>query len=120
MKLLGNHPYYASSSNYYDDKQTNEFEDFAAFYEEYKDADIDMNLIIRFDVSPKDEDDLTEGYSLQVIMIMQRKGIYRPCLIKNFTEEDEKLAIPLLEKHWQRIKENWAGISGEAFTPDSN
>lgn len=111
MKLSVRHPYYASDINYYSNEPCKTHACFSDWYEEFKDADIDMNLIIRFDVYEEDEDNEFGSCYAQITIIHQRKGIYAAHLINSFDEEDEKLLIPLLQRHWQRIKDNWEPIS---------
>lgn len=112
MKLLVEHPYYASETNYFSNEASEHYRTFAEWYAGYHDADIDMNLIVRWDVT---ELELGRSHSLQIIMIKQRKGIYSPHHIERFEPEDEELAIPLFTKHWKRLQEIWAPISGVEY-----
>lgn len=112
MKLLVKHPYYCSESNYYSHEPQERFETFSDFYDDYHDADIDMNLIFRFDIS---QDDDTGEYSADIFMIQQRKGIFKPIAIDRIEEKDEELMTQLLTKHWERLKEMWNPISKTEF-----
>jgi len=108
MKLLIEHPYYCSDSNYYSNEAAQEFATFADFYEEFHDADLDYNLIFRFDVREREE---SKRCYAEIFMMLQRKGIFKPITIQYFDEKDEELAIPLLNKHWEKLKEMWKPIS---------
>jgi len=117
MKLLVEHPYHCSTNNYYSNNATKTYENFSDFLEDFGDADIDLNLIFRFDiheVEPDDEEGRKEGtYYAWIFIIHQRKGIFGPTIINSFTEEDEIIAIPLLLAHWEVLKKMWEPISTE-------
>ena len=51
--LAIDHDYYASDSNYYSNDATGHYNTWADFYEEFKDADIDMNLVYRWDITER-------------------------------------------------------------------
>lgn len=108
MKLLVEHPYYCSDNNFYSNEASETFQTFADFYEEYHDADIDLNLIFRFDVFERED---SKRCYAQIFIIRQRKGIFSPVRIEYFDKQDEVLAIPLLQKHWQKLIEIWEPIS---------
>jgi len=48
--LLQDHDYYCSDSNYYSKDAGQSWDSFQDFYNKYKDADVDMNLIFRWDI----------------------------------------------------------------------
>ena len=113
MKLAIEHPYYCSDSNYFSNDAGATFETFDDFYSEYYDADIDMNLIFRWDVIEKrtSNDKPAGKYRAEIFMIRQRKGIFCPIQINDFNKEDEVNFTKLLERHWKRLKEMWQPIS---------
>jgi cystathionine beta-lyase family protein involved in aluminum resistance len=96
------HPYYASDSNHYSNEAQESFNTVSEFLEEYKDADIDMNLAYRWDITKT-----KNKYSAQVVFIQQRKGIYFPVQIKSITEADVEQFIEFLKKHKQKLMEIW-------------
>ena len=55
--LAVEHDYYCHDSNYYSNDAGGEWNTWSDFYKEYNDADIDMNLIFRYDVAKVDETD---------------------------------------------------------------
>jgi hypothetical protein len=108
-ELAIDHPYYCSDSNYYSNDPGGVWNSWGAFYNEYKDSDIDMNLIFRFDLKKSEE---PNTYYLKAFMIHQRKGIFAPHLINNITESDIPTITELLQKHYETILKMW-----EPFKP---
>lgn len=98
------HDYYCSDSNFYSNEPYAEFTTFAEYYEEYKDADIDMNLIFRWDIFKYEESD---NYRMCVFMIHQRKGIFTPIEIKRLFEVDVPLIIEHLKQHKNKLDNIW-------------
>lgn len=105
--LAVDHDYYASESNYYSNEASQKFNTFAEFYEEYHDADIDMNLVYRWDIKKFDKQ---EAYYMEIFMIRQRKGIYAPIRIHRIFEEDVEIAIKFLTPHLDKLKSIWSPI----------
>jgi len=97
------HSYYASRSNFYSNEAQMNFRDWEGFYEEFSDADVDMNLVFRWDVFFENED----GYSMQIIIIAQRKGIYMPIIIESLKEENVPQIVSYLKPHFERLQDNW-------------
>ena len=83
--LAIDHDYYASGSNYYSNDAGALYNTWADFYDEFADADIDMNLVYRWDVFKREKGD---GYHMQIVIIGQRKGIYIPIHISYVHEYD--------------------------------
>lgn len=101
--LLEEHDYYCSENNYYSNDASKEWGNFQAFYDEYKNADIDMNLIFRWDIKEKDNG----MFYMQVFIMHQRKGIYAPHYIDNVVEDDFENIKSLLQPHLDKIIKNW-------------
>lgn len=101
-ELSVKHPYYASECNYYDSNARETYETWEDFYEEYKEADIDMNLIFRWDVF---ED--SGNYSMVMIFIQQRRGIYHPIIIDSLEESNADQIKQFLAVHIEKIKSIW-------------
>lgn len=124
-----NHPYYCSESNYYSNDPAMEFPDFPSFMAEFSDADVDMNLCFRWDLASRDPNDNKNDsgihyseeemedikeqieehghYYLNLFLIQQRKGIFKPIYIVNFEEKDIPEFIKYLEPHISKLKELW-------------
>jgi len=101
--LAVKHDYYCSDSNYYSNDASLIYDSFQLFYNEFKDADIDMNLIFRWDLQKKGDSD----YYLEVFMIQQRKGIFTPIHIANFNEGNIPVFVELLKPHIEKLKSIW-------------
>lgn len=102
--LAVKHDYYCSDSNYYSREAGETFTTFADFYNEWHDADIDMNLVFRWDIS-MNEDGLTA--TMEIFMIQQRKGIYFPVRISHVTGEHIESIIKFLTPHLDKLKSIW-------------
>ena len=64
--LAVDHDYYASSVNYYSNDAGDDFRTWADFYEEFHDADIDMNLVYRWDIHKREE---SGRYRMEIFII---------------------------------------------------
>lgn len=102
--LAIDHDYYCHDNNYYSNDAALKYDTFSDFYEEFQDADVDMNLIFRWDLGKRDN---SERHYLQLFMINQRKGIFRPIYISLFDEKDIELFIKYLKPHIEKLKSIW-------------
>lgn len=105
------HPYYCSESNYHSNEANVQYETMQDFLDDFEDADVDMNLCFRWDVhNTVDEEgyEIEGKYSAEVFLMLQRKGIFRPCIIKEFEEKDMDRFINYVQKHAETIKQIWA------------
>lgn len=102
--LAIDHDYYCSESNYYSNKASMRYETFSDFYEEFHDADVDMNLVFRWDLHELEE---CKRYYLEIFMIQQRKGIFKPIHIALFDERDVELLAKYLKPHIEKLKAIW-------------
>ena len=109
-----NHPYYCSESNFYSNEPRERYQSVGDFLAEWEDQDCDLNLCFRWDVTSYDEESVSDKtYHVSVFIMLQRKGIFKPIHIEQYDpEHDEPLIRPYLQKHWERLKEIWAPISG--------
>lgn len=113
--LAVDHNYYCNLGNYHSNESLTEYETFSEFLDEYEDADIDYNLIFRWDVK-KIEDDVDElpeghsGYKMEVFIMQQRRGNFVPNLIKEVTEKDVSDIVKLLKKHRDYLNEIWSPL----------
>lgn len=111
--LAENHDYYASGQNFYSNEASGHFNTWADFYEEFHDADIDMNLVYRWDIKQREE---SKRYYMQIIVIGQRKGLYLPQHIDYVDEIDVPQIIQFLKPHFEKIQKIWMPLSG-MFNP---
>jgi len=119
-QLAIDHPYYCHSTNYTNNDARMDFDTMSDFLEEFGDADVDMNLVFRFDVIEKtDEDDEPLGlFKAEVFIMQQRKGNFVPCVIKSIMGDEVGPFVLYLEKHHQRLMEMWAPLPRH-FSRDS-
>jgi hypothetical protein len=108
--LAADHPYYSSDSNYYSDDASTTWETMTDFLKEFEDADVDMNLVFRWDVHERDEDHPGRRYA-EVFMVYQRKCIYAPHHIRHINEDEAVRFRAYLEKHWETMKKLWSPLS---------
>lgn len=107
-ELVVQHPYYASDSNYYSNDASITYDTMGDFLAEFGEADIDMNLIYRWDVKKNEDED--DKYYAQIFIIMQRKGIYTPIMVKDFKQKDVAAFVALIQKHKAKLLEIWKPI----------
>jgi hypothetical protein len=111
--LIVEHPYYCSDSNYYSRDVACRYNKFKDFLIDWEDADLDYNHCFRFDIKQKENDlgDMLDEYFGEIFFMLQRKGIFTPCLIENIYQEDEKSIIKFLTPHWEYTKKIWEPFS---------
>lgn len=107
--LATEHPYYCSDSNYYSNDPSKTWETMTDFLAEFEEADIDMNLVFRWDVKHHDEDNPGRYYA-EVFIIHQRKGLFAPHHIKNINEEESARFAKYLKRHWEVLQKIWIPI----------
>lgn len=101
--LAIDHDYYCSDTNYYSNQASLNYRNFSSFYEEFGEADIDMNLVFRWDLKKHDN----KSYYLNIYIIQQRRGIFTPVFIDYFEEKDIPLFIKYLKPHIKKLRKNW-------------
>lgn len=111
-----NHSYYCSDSNYYVNGCQNfgrcEYDSWENFKKEWLCPgdllDDDLNHVFRFDI--KENDLNPKHYDLWLFFILQRKGIYRPVLIKNISDKDMSEIEGFLKDRWEYMKKQWEEV----------
>lgn len=103
-KLATKHPYYCSND------AGASWETMTDFLDGMESADIDMNLVFRWDIRPRDEDNPGRYYA-EVFIIHQRKGIFSPHQIERVSEDEAIRFHAYLEKHWAVLKTMWEPLS---------
>lgn len=104
--LCVKHEYYCQPSNYYSNEAFSSFKTFKDFFNEMGDADLDMNLLFRWDIIDYDGGDI----KMYVFIMHQRKGRYWPNQIEKITEEDLPLILEYLKPRLKHIKKLWAPL----------
>ena len=105
--LAVDHDYYCSDNNYYNNDGSLKYDTFNDFYSEFKDADIDMNLVFRWDLNQIEE---TKEYYLEIFQMKQRKGIFTPIHIELFEEKDIPLFLEYMKPHIDKLKSIWTPL----------
>ncbi len=112
------HPYYCNESNYYARESVGDHhKTWADFFAEYADADLDMNLLFRFDWVEGEDHDLQpfngdvyyRNGILKIFWIGQRKGLCRYSTIE-VCRADEEQVKDFLRPRWGHIVTLWEGI----------
>lgn len=98
------HPYYCSNSNYYSNEVREVYDTMTAFLDEFEEADVDMNLVFRWDIIKDDE---KSHYSAYVYLILQRKGIFKPIEIVKITESEVERFENYLKNNKKTIDALW-------------
>lgn len=105
------HPYYCSDSNYYSNEPRERYKNMTDFLNCFEAADIDMNLCFRWDVWKEIDEETgnpTGKYSAEVFLMLQRKGIFKPCFIRSFKQEEVERFVAYAKKHHETLKKIWA------------
>lgn len=105
------HSYYCNDNNYYSNDSVFTFDTFAEFLDEMGKADMDCNLLFRWDVKAKyceeTEDDLEGEYSLFLYWMHQRKGRFVVNIVENFTQEDVQTFLEYVKPRFEHLKSLW-------------
>lgn len=113
QELAVNHPYYCSDSNYYSNAPAENYDTMSDFLDDFEGMDIDLNLCFRWDISQKTDEEteeLADGYRADVFLILQRKGIFKPCSISSISEEEAIRFKAYASRHLETLKKMWAPI----------
>lgn len=102
------HPYHCSSTNYYSNDTHVEHPSWAHFLEAEGKADMDYNLLFRWDWHPKSED--YEAETLELFFMGQRKGLFRAATVRVALENEPEIRAWLVIR-WGHMKQLWAGVS---------
>lgn len=99
------HAYYCNEENYYAGSKTvGEFNSWESFLADEGDADLDYNLVFRWDW------DKTEK-TLKLFFMGQRKGLFRTAIIRGMHPDEEASVRQYLETRWKHLSDLWAPIS---------
>lgn len=108
------HPYYCNEGNYFKAGLINEYDTWREFVNEEGDADVDYNLVFRWDWRKFDPADYTDEPfpdhdMLQICWMTQRKGYYRTTLVK-VQEADEPEVRKWLLARYAHMLLLWAPL----------
>lgn len=112
--LAVHHPYYASQSNYYSNEAAKSYETWEEFYKEWGNSAVHLNLVYRWDIAEKNEDNGYENddyghgtFYMELFIIQQRKGIYTPIHIDELKEGDVPQIMSFLQRHYIELMKMW-------------
>ena len=110
-KRLADHKHHfsnqISAENFHSRKAGLVYQTFDDFYDDFSTADINWNLIFRWDVKRRE----TGSCFCELHMLQQRKGAYTPILIEELREKDEIELLDFLQAHWDYLQDIWAPLS---------
>jgi len=115
--LLAEHDYYCSDSSWFNLGFDTNYKTFKDFHAEMGQSDDDMNLVFRFDIKEREQNEIeneTSKYYMEIFMVHQRKGRFVPFFIENVFEEDFELLKQYLEKKYLKIQQIWSPFSSSA------
>lgn len=112
------HPYYCNLGNYYSNGCGSEYRSWAEFIAEEADADMDYNLLFRFDWREGEDwgagefngDPYYRNGCLQLFFMGQRKGAYRFVTV-DVCRADEPAVLEYLKPRWAYLQRLWAPLS---------
>lgn len=111
------HSYYCNEGNYRSNDCGHSYNTFDDFLSEWGDADLDYNLLFRWDWMDKDiankeleDEDKYDSDLLKIFWLLQRKGDYRYCVIK-VNKEDEDKVIKFLKPRWEHMQALWKPLA---------
>lgn len=114
-----NHNYYCNDSNYFGSGSYSEYDTWQEFKADWFISDgridHDYNHCFRFDIDniyDSETGAVCEGrYSLHLYMMLQRKGWFKPVMVKEIYESDMKEVEQYLGECWEYLKQQWAEFS---------
>lgn len=116
-ELAIKHDYYASGNNYYSNDAVGKYDTWADFYEEFAEADVDMNLVYRWDIHEREK---AGRFYMQVVIINQRKGIYLPIHINYVDDKDVPQIIEFMKPHFDKLLSIWQPLSSNYLNDKRN
>lgn len=113
QEMAIDHPYYCATNNYFSNEAQAEYETWGAFYQEYEQADPEINLVFRWDVfaNVDDNDKPLEGYYMLLFIMVQNKGLFIPVRILSIEEKDLPEINKYLGVHWKLLNKMWQPVS---------
>jgi hypothetical protein len=113
------HEYYMSAP----DSET--FESVDEFIANWKDYDIDLNHIVRWDFSVQDSEypEETRDYGpkgctyANIVWVMPRKGYLFGNIIKDVKVHETPRLLAFLQKHWGYMQKQWAPVPDVIYDP---
>lgn len=116
------HPYYCAEGNYYapgNEQPGKRYKSWAEFMAAMGDADMDYNMLFRwdwregdgYDLADYNGDDNYRHAELAIYWMGQRKGLYYWSVVE-VCRNDEPAIIDFLRPRWEYLKSLWEPIAG--------
>lgn len=106
-----NHSYYCNDNNYYSNDSVFTFHTFADLLDEMGSSDMDYNLLFRWDIKAKydDEsgDDIEGEYSLFLYWMHQRKGRFVVNIQQYLQQNDVESFLEFVKPRFEHLKSLW-------------
>jgi hypothetical protein len=120
------HPYYCNERNFYSNEPGDSYKTWASFIAEYRESDIDLNLVFRFDWKEGEDNGAGEFAGdcyyrngiLKIFWLRQRKGIFA-CSEISVCRADEAAVIAFLRPRWEHMQKLWEPLSTAIQEPPS-
>lgn len=109
--LLVEHDYYCSDNNYYSNNAAERYDRWEDFYAEMQDADVDWNLVFRWDIRAHNDENLEEGWYMEIFVMQQRRGKFVPFRIEVVEEKDFPEICDYLKPHYEKLQNLWQPFS---------
>lgn len=111
------HDYYCEDANYYNNQCCFEYKSWQDFYDEMGEADLDYNLIFRWDWKEENSDgestyngdDYYRNGKLHIYCMQQRKGRFT-IMIVDVCRNDEEAICEYLEPRYEYLKALWEPV----------
>jgi hypothetical protein len=116
------HPYYCNEGNFYANGTVQRYGSWLDFAAAEGDADLDMNLVFRWDWARRDEaaaDPYYRAETLSLFYMGQRKGLYR-CAIVDVCRADEPAIRAWLAVRWAHMQTLWAPFAVSPAAPPAS
>lgn len=116
-ELCVKRPYYCSESNYYSNTPNEQYPTATDFLDDFEGMDPDLNLCFRWDVKEildEETEEPTGEYRAEVFLMLQRKGIFKPCMIELIAEHEAERFKAYIERHMKVMQAIWAPLWKES------
>lgn len=114
------HSYYCNDSNYFNNESFCIYDTWDDFKEGWffgkDEIDHDYNHCFRFDINnlydPDTDEELEGKFSLHLYMMLQRKGWFKPVMIREIRKSDMEEVEKYLKGCWDYLQAQWTEFSG--------
>lgn len=105
-ELSDKHSYYCSKESYFDLGFETSYDYWKDFLDEFKELNLDFNLVFRWDCYTYDDN----IFKLSLFLVHQRKGRFVPITIENVYNSDVEEILEFIGKSKKHLLNLWKGI----------